>query len=185
MQEGKFAEAINHFRKALQIQPDFEMAENNLKNALAMKRDLELEEKRVQQSLKHDPDNPELHFQMGNLSFRKGALSDAIGQYKKTLQLQPQFVPALNNLALVYARQKDYAQALASFMEVLKHKPDDAEIHYNIACMYSRLKRVNASIDWLQKAIDKGYANWENIKNDNDLDNIRESSAYKELIQGH
>jgi hypothetical protein len=51
--------------------------------------------------------------------------------------------------------------------------------------MYSRLNRVNESVEWLQKAIDKGYANWENIKKDSDLDNIRESPAYKKLIQGH
>jgi hypothetical protein len=51
--------------------------------------------------------------------------------------------------------------------------------------MYSQLNRVDESIEWLQKAIDRGYANWENIKNDSDLNNIRESSAYKELIQGH
>jgi hypothetical protein len=51
--------------------------------------------------------------------------------------------------------------------------------------MYSRLKQVDESIEWLKKAIDKGYANWENIKKDGDLDNIRDTYAYKELIRDH
>jgi hypothetical protein len=44
---------------------------------------------------------------------------------------------------------------------------------------------VDKSIKWLKKAIDKGYANWENIKKDGDLDNIRDDKAYKELIKNH
>jgi hypothetical protein len=51
--------------------------------------------------------------------------------------------------------------------------------------MYARLKRVDEAIEWLQKALDKGYTNWESIKKDGDLDNIRDSSAYRNLISGH
>jgi hypothetical protein len=51
--------------------------------------------------------------------------------------------------------------------------------------MYSRLNRVDESIEWLKKAIDKGYANWKNIKTDSDLDNIRDADAYKQLVSGH
>ena len=70
-------------------------------------------------------------------------------------------------------------------MDVLNYHPDDAETHYNIACMYSRLKKVDASIEWLKKAIDKGYTNWESIKKDGDLDNIRNATDYKELVKDH
>jgi hypothetical protein len=70
-------------------------------------------------------------------------------------------------------------------LDVLHYYPDDAETHYNIACMYSRLKREDESIEWLKKAIDKGYTNWESIKTDSDLNNIRDSIAYKELVKGH
>jgi tetratricopeptide (TPR) repeat protein len=185
MKEGKIEDAINHFRKALQIQPDFEIAENNLKRALAIQRELEAEISGLQEFLQDTPDNVELNFQLGNLYFRKGDRNQAIQQYKKALRLNKKFVPALNNLALVTAANQEYYKAITIFLDVLNYHPDDAETHYNIACMYSQLKRVNESISWLKKAIDKGYANWESIKSDSDLDNIRESSAYKELIQGH
>ena len=82
------------------------------------------------------------------------------------------------------AANKEYYKALTVFLDILNYAPDDAETHYNIACMYSQLKRVDESIEWLQKAIDKGYTNWESIKKDSDLDNIRGTLAYQELIQG-
>jgi tetratricopeptide (TPR) repeat protein len=184
MQEGEFAEAINHFRKALQIQPDFELAESNLKKALAIQRELEAEISGLQELLQDSPDNVELHFQLGNLYFRKGDRHQAIQQYKKALQLNKKYVPAINNLALVAAANQEYYKALTIFLDVLKYRPDDAQTHYNIACMYSRLKQVDESIAWLKKAIDKGYTNWESIKKDADLDNIRETSEYKKLIEG-
>ena len=185
MQEGRIEAAISQFQKALQLNQDFILAENNLRRALAIQKELATEIWRLQDLLKDNPDNVELHFQLGNLYFRKGDQRQAMQRYKKALQLDPKFVPALNNLALVTAANKEYYKALTVFLDILNYAPDDAETHYNIACMYSRLKRVDESIEWLQKAIDKGYANWESIKRDSDLDNIRGSIAYKNLIRGH
>jgi tetratricopeptide (TPR) repeat protein len=185
MQKGNIEPAIKQFQKALQLKPDFIMAENNLKRALAIRKELATEISRLQQFLKENPDNVESHFQLGNLYYRKGDQRRAIQQYKKALQLNPKFVPAINNLALVTAANKEYYKALTILLDVLHYYPDDAETHYNIACMYSRLKREDESIEWLKKAIDKGYTNWESIKTDSDLNNIRDSIAYKELVKGH
>jgi len=46
-------------------------------------------------------------------------------------------------------------------------------------------KRKKDSIEWLKKAINRGYNNWEMIKTDEDLKNIRDSSYYRELIENH
>jgi tetratricopeptide (TPR) repeat protein len=184
MQEGNIEAAIRQFQKALQLKPDFEMAENNLKRAVAIQKGIEAEIVRLQTLLKENPGNVEMHFQLGNLYYRKGDQRQAMEQYKRALQLNPKFLPALNNLALVTAANKEYYKALTVFLDLLNYAPNDAETHYNIACMYSRLNRVDEAIKWLQEAIDKGYSNWESIKRDGDLDNIRGSLAYKELIQG-
>jgi len=185
MQEGKIEAAIQQFQKALELRPDFTKAENNLKRALATQKELETEISQLHEFLKNNPNNVELHFQLGNLYFRKGDQRRATKYYNRALQLNPKFLPALNNLALVTAANQEYYKALTIFLDILKYLPNDAETHYNIACMYSRLKRVDKSIEWLKKAIDKGYTNWENIKKDGDLDNIRDAFAYQELVKGH
>jgi tetratricopeptide (TPR) repeat protein len=184
MQTGKIEEAILQFRETLRIKPDFAIAADNLKRALAIQQTLESEISGLQQRLKDDPDRAELHFQLGNLYFRKGDPRQAIVHYEKTLQLDSKFTPALNNLALVNASNKQYTTALSLFLDVLEHWPDNAEAHYNIACMYSRLNKIDESIKWLKKALSKGYTNWDSIKSDSDLDNIRKSSEYKDLIRG-
>ena len=185
IKNGKIEKAISHFREALRIKPDYIPARNNLKKALSIQKLFQEKSASIQEALKNRPNDPLLHYEMGNLYLAKGELNKAISEYQKALALQPRFPQALNNLALVYAKNKEYAKALSEFHKMLDHWPDNAETYYNIACMYSRLNRVDESIEWLKKAIDKGYTKWKNIKTDSDLENIRDSFAYRELIKDH
>ena len=182
---GKYSQASRQFEQALTIDPDYADAHYNLAIVLEKQGKMKEAIEHYAAALKQNPDNAEAHFNLANIFRREGNTNDAVSHYKAALSIRPDFPEAIGNLALVNAARKDYSGALTLFLDLLKYRPDDAETHYNIACMYSRLKRVNESIEWLQKAIDRGYANWENIKKDSDLDNIRESSAYKKLIQGH
>jgi len=50
--------------------------------------------------------------------------------------------------------------------------------------MYSIQNRIEKSLDFLKRAIEKGYDNWEHIRNDRDLENVRGTSGYKELVGG-
>ena len=185
IKNGKIEAAISHFREALRIKPDYISARNNLKKALSIQKLFQEKSARIQEALKNRPNDPLLHYEMGNLFLAKGELNKAKSQYQKALALQPRFPQASNNLAFVYAKNKEYANALSEFHKMLDHWPDNAETYYNVACMYSRLNRVDESIEWLRKAINKGYTNWKNIKTDSDLENIRNSFAYRELIRDH
>ena len=184
MQTGNIQAAIRQFQTAVELKPDFITAENNLKRAQTILQEVETQIARLQQLRNDNPHNAQLIYEIGNLYFRKGDHHRAMQHYQKALQLNPRFVPALNNLALVMAANQKYYKALTVFMDILNYAPEDAETHYNIACMYARLKREDEAIEWLQKALDKGYTNWESIKEDSDLDNIRDSQAYRDLISG-
>ena len=68
---------------------------------------------------------------------------------------------------------------------MLKIKPNDPTLYYNIACIYSKEHDTTNSIKWLKKAIEKNFNNWELIQTDEDLKDIRFSEEYKQLIRGH
>ena len=63
--------------------------------------------------------------------------------------------------------------------------PDNPSVYYNIACIYANQNKPEESVVWLKKAVEKGFNDWEHIKTDSDLDNIRSSSYYKEFIKEH
>jgi tetratricopeptide (TPR) repeat protein len=185
LREGQIEAAIFHLREALRLKPDLNSAENNLKEALAVQKEIEDEIARIQGLLRYKQDDPELHYEMGNLFLAKGEWNKAINQYEKALLLHPKFAQALDNLALAHTKNKAYAKALPVFHKMLSYWPDNALIYYNIACAYSRLNEIDKSIDWLKQAVNTGYNNWDLIKTDSDLDNIRDSLAYEQLIKGH
>ena len=184
MQKGKIEAAISHFREALRINPDLSLADANLKKALAIQKSLE-QTAMIQQALKNNPDDPVLHFKMGNIYLGQGEISKAIGQFKNALKIQPQFAPAQYNLALAYAAGKQYDKAIESFKKMAALQPDNPNTYYNIAALYALQNNIDGCLEWLKKAIDKGYQNWELIKTDKDLNNIRNSAGYRELIKGH
>lgn len=185
IQQGDPAAAISHFQEAVRINPDFEQANNNLQRALAIRDSRDAEIGAVQKELDARPDDPGLHFKMGNLYLGKNELSKAVVEFEKALTLRPEFPEAQNNLAMAYAAAKQYDQALAAFKKSTALDPGNAGNYYNIAVLYALLNNVDEAIAWLKKAIDNGYDNWQLITNDKDLNNIRNSAAYKELVKGH
>jgi hypothetical protein len=138
----------------------------------------------IKEKMNLDGGNPELHYNLGNLYKKKGKLDEAIGEYEKALSIQPELADAIDMLALVYMTRGEYEKAVSLFERVAELQPDNAGAYYNIACLYAIQNRVDESIDWLDKAIKRGYQNWDLIKNDKDLENIRGSSYYKEIIKG-
>ncbi len=182
---GETDQAISHFHQALDIDPNDAEAHYNLAIALEIQQRYDEALNHYLAALERNPGHALAHFNAASIFARQQKIDEAVRHYEKSLAIQPDFPRAINNLALMYALQKNYTKALSRFKEVLGHWPDKAETYYNVACMYSRLKRKEESIEWLQTAIDKGYSNWESIKSDSDLENIRDADAYKELVKGH
>ena len=183
LQKGKIEAAIFHLREALRLKPDFSLAAENLQSALAIQKDLEERTKKIQAALNEDPNDPVLYFEMGNIYLARGEVSKATIEFEKALAIQPRFAAARYNLALAYAAGQQYGRALESFKKMLALQPDNPNTYYNIAAMYALQNKVEDSVEWLEKAIARGYQNWQLIKTDKDLENIRSSAAYKELVK--
>jgi len=60
---------------------------------------------------------------------------------------------------------------------------DLGKLYYNISCLFAKQNKVETSLSWLQKAIEKGYNNLSIIQKDNDLKTIRHTQRYKHLIK--
>ncbi len=67
----------------------------------------------------------------------RGWLDEAIREFKRAIDLDPDSAHAHDNLATVYAEKKLYREALAEYLTALKLEPDSATAHYNLACFLS------------------------------------------------
>ena len=80
--------------------------------------------------------------------------------------------------AYYYLGNKD--KAIETLNKVLKK--DDKGNCYDAACLYSIMGDKEESISYLRRALEKGYRNFNHIKRDHDLNNIRSTAEYKALM---
>ena len=93
---------------------------------------------------------------------------------------------ALNRLTMIFIKEKKYTDAIAVLSgPMLKLQPDNTGVYYNISCLFAIQNDQEKTIEWLGRALEKGYDGWEKIKNDPDLECIRDSSYYQEIIKDH
>lgn len=74
-------------------------------------------------------------------------------------------------------------RALAEYRRALLVDPENEIAWYNIACALSRLQRTEEALDALRKAIRFGYKDVEWMKRDTDLEHIRDTPGFSELVR--
>jgi tetratricopeptide (TPR) repeat protein len=82
-----------------------------------------------------------------------------------------------------FLNEGNYEKAEDHYGTALKLEPENFIALYNMACVRSLQKRIDEAIEWLQKAVDAGYDEFEWMEKDEDLDNIREDERYKEILK--
>jgi len=89
-----------------------------------------------------DNEQANLHYNQGTAFMENDELPQAISEFKSALEYDPQFVFALDHLALSYRRQKDYESALAYYNKSLAIFPEGDVALLNIAATYSYMMDI-------------------------------------------
>jgi tetratricopeptide (TPR) repeat protein len=94
------------------------------------------------------------HYSLGaNISFKKGMYEKTIEELKKTIALEPDFVPAYNMLGKSYAILNNLEQSEINFRQVIKLAPELEEGYLNLGLLY-RLKGDETQAEYyLRKAL--------------------------------
>ena len=113
----------------------------------------------------------------------EGELMEARELYRKVIKNDPRNVQALNNLGVIYMSIKNYRRAALRFNDALAVKPDYADVHYNLACLYSQTRDFARSFHYLQTAIGLNPEVRQWAKNDRDLQKMNELPDFHKLIE--
>jgi len=113
----------------------------------------------------------------------KGSLQEAKKLYEGALETSPNLVSALNNIGVIYMKEKNYGAARGVLEKAVKIKPNYVDPYYNLACLYAVQKNVGQSLSYLRKAVsvDEAARRW--AKTDGDLENLHGHSEYENIVQ--
>ncbi len=151
--QGSMAQAIDCFREAIALQPDYVPAYNNLANALQSEGDFESATVIFQEALHLKPKMPVLHCNLGSLWLAKKEYPLAIEAYQQALALQPDFYLAYANLAKAYAAQGQFANAEQTYKKALRLKPDSAELFLELGQLYHQYGFVPQAVSCYRVAL--------------------------------
>jgi len=152
-QQGKLAEASEHYRQALQIKPDYAEAHYSLGVALAQQDKLAEASEHYQQALQIKPDYADALANLGVALAQQGKLAEAIEHYQLALKIRPDSAEALNNLGVALAQRSKPAEASEHFRQALKIKPDYAEALINLGMARAQQGKLAEASEHFQQAL--------------------------------
>jgi len=182
---GKFDAAIESYKQALKIKPDY-AAYFNMGIALKDKGELDAAIESYKQALRIKPDYA-AYFNMGIALKDKGELDAAIESYKQALKIKPDFAEAYNNIGIALQAKGELDGAIESYKQALKINPDYADAYSNMGLALKNKGELDVAIESYKQAlkINPDYAAYFNmgiaLKDKGELDAAIES--YKQAIK--
>ena len=148
-----FDAAIDSYKQALKIKPDYVDAYNNMGAALKDKGDLEAAIESYKQALKIKPDYADTYNNMGAALKDKGDLEAAIESYKQALKIKPDYADTYNNMGAALKDKGDLEAAIESYKQALKINPDYVDAYNNMGNALEDKGDLEAAIDSYKQAL--------------------------------
>jgi len=132
LEQFKYKEASDAFRRALQLEPGLSLARINLGIALFNLPDLPAAQKELQAAIAVAPNAPQPHYLLGLAAKTQNRPEEAIASFQKVVQIDPEDVGANVNLGQLYAAQRKYTEAIAVLRKAVAAEPYNATALYNL-----------------------------------------------------
>lgn len=103
--------------------------------------------------------------------------------FEGILQRNPDLIDVLrvhgNNLTL----KLRYEDGLKVDRQIVQLRPRDPLAHYNLACSYSLIKKIDPALKALRKAFELGYRDFRYVREDRDLVAVRKDPRFRQLLR--
>ncbi len=147
-------DALAHYRKAVELEPDNAAARASLANALRSGGEFHEAITHYRKALAIDGTNAAIHNNLGGaILCAQGSLDDAIACFEQALAIKPDYAEAHYNLGNVFRIQGQLDQAIAHYEQALAFQPGSADIHNTLAHALRDQGRLDNAIACFQRAL--------------------------------
>jgi TolA-binding protein len=90
-----------------------------------------------------------------------------------------------DNALELHDKDKNFREAIKLFKRIYYNFPKSkmgAISAYNAACGYALSGQKEEAMDWLELSVKSGYADFDHLRKDTDLDGLRNEKRYKKLL---
>jgi predicted Zn-dependent protease len=102
--------------------------------------------------------------------------------YESVLKREPGYEDVIELLGGLYTKTGRIADGLKMDRKLVKLQPDNATARYNLACSLALSKRKADAVRVLLEAVDLGYADYDWMSQDPDLESLKNVGEFKALL---
>ena len=150
---GRFPRAIDLYKRAIELKPDYAEAYNNMgavyKEVGNLTRALELFKRATELKL----DYPEPYNNMGSIYRQQNNLSAALKSYLRLVELKPESPSAHNSLGVAYKDAKRIPAAIKCLKRAIEIKPDYVDAYNNLGVAQMTHGHFDAAIKTFNHAL--------------------------------
>jgi protein O-mannosyl-transferase len=152
------------WRTTVDRYPNLFLANNNIGVILARKGQLEEAAAYLQKASQSHPDDPKIRTNLGialakayadyaNTFVGMGWNDEAIVQFRKALEIRPDFADARHDLAVTLLQTGQVDEAIAQFWEIWKQYPDDPMASFDLGNAYFQKGQLEEAVAAYQRAL--------------------------------
>jgi tetratricopeptide (TPR) repeat protein len=151
--KGRFDEAIEYFRKAIQINPNSAVPPHCLGLAFAAQGRLDEAIENYRKAIQINPNYFDALKDLGNAFADKGRFDEAIENYRKAIRINPNYFDALKDLGNAFADKGRFDEAIENYRKAIRINPNYAEAQYNLGNVLVAKGQFDEAIENYRKAI--------------------------------
>lgn len=102
--------------------------------------------------------------------------------FRGVLDRHPEYVDVLRVQGNNLTRRGRVREGLEIDKRLLRLRPLDSLVFYNLACSYALLKQTDSALKALRRALELGYNDFRYLRQDTDLDSIRHDPRFRQIL---
>lgn len=130
----------------------------------------------------HHRDLASQHQQQGIVYVNQGDYQNAIAEFKRSIEIYPT-VNAYANLGGTYMQVGKNNLAMDALKKAEGINPYDTLTLYNLTALNSKMNKADIALVYLDKALANGFNNYNAIRFDPDLTNIRGEPEFRKVLE--
>jgi len=186
VEQGEMEKALEAFQEAVRLDSNDAVARRNLAYTYDRQGRTEEAIAEYQRAIELSPSDLLAYNNLGVLYDKMGQYDEAIGEFQRALEIDPTDANTLKNLenakmnkAIIEEREEQFAE----LRREVEAQPGNPMALYKLGRLYAFYDKKDQAMEWINKALDKGYDDLDYLKIDPALTGLREDPRFKELLQ--
>jgi tetratricopeptide (TPR) repeat protein len=184
--QGKLDEAVAEFRRAVELDPGYAMAQLNLAYTYDRLGRADEAIAAYKKATELDPGNGTAWNNLGVLYSKKDLNDEAIQAFEKGLKADPTNATLRTNLENAKKSQgilQEREDQVADAKKKAAARPKDPDAAYNVARLSAFYGQNDQALEWLGKALQLGYYDLEGVKSDPVFSSFKSDPRFARLLR--